>query len=162
MADSMNCVLNVFVYLPNRWPPHAFGCICIRKLKPNTVSVCIGRFPFRWKIIMSKNKSRHLSTGFKCHFISSLYVFFVSCRYLQHLMLSSNTPLSMGADFTIVLLCNAYSTNPEYFARPMAALFETINKSSVGSNQQPMPTVPLSMVTLDSLTVHSKMSLIHR
>lgn len=70
-----------------------------------------------------------------------------------------NNALQMGTDFTIVLLCNAYSTNPDYFARPMAALFETINKTPVGATQ---PTVPLSMVTLDSLTVHAKMSLIHR
>lgn len=40
----------------------------------------------------------------------------------------------------------------------MAALFETINKTPVGATQ---PTVPLSMATLDSLTVHAKMSLIH-
>lgn len=83
---------------------------------------------------------------------------FVYYRFLKHLMLTNNT-LSMGSDFTIVLLCNAYSTNPDYFTRPMAALFETINKTPVGAAQ---PTVPLSMVTLDSLTVHAKMSLIHR
>lgn len=76
-------------------------------------------------------------------------------------MNANNTPLSMGPDFMIVLLCNAYSTNPEFFTRPMAALFETINKPPMGSNQQ-VPIVPLSMVTLDSLTVHAKMSLIHR
>lgn len=64
----------------------------------------------------------------------------------------------MGTDFTIVLLCNAYSTNPDFFTRPMAALFETINKGPAGTAQ---PTVPLSMITLDSLTVHAKMSLIH-
>lgn len=88
---------------------------------------------------------------------------FFSCsifsrRFLKHLMMTNNT-LTMGSDFTIVLLCNAYSTNPDYFTRPMAALFETINKTPVGAQQ---PTVPLSMVTLDSLTVHAKMSLIHR
>lgn len=71
----------------------------------------------------------------------------------------TNNTLTMGSDFTIVLLCNAYSTNPDYFTRPMAALFETINKTPVGAAQ---PTVPLPMVTLDSLTVHAKMSLIHR
>lgn len=75
-------------------------------------------------------------------------------------MITNNT-LTMGTDFIIVLLCNAYSTNPDFFTRPMAALFETINKSPVGTTQQPLPTVPLPMVTLDSLTVHAKMSLIH-
>lgn len=73
-------------------------------------------------------------------------------------MMITNTTLQMSNDFTIVLLCNAYSTNPEFFARPMAAIFETINKAPAGATQ---PTIPLSMVTLDSLTVHSKMSLIH-
>lgn len=68
----------------------------------------------------------------------------------------------MGSDFTVVLLCNAYSTNPDFFTRPMSALFETINKIPVGNSQQSVPTVPLSMVTLDNLTVHAKMSLIHR
>lgn len=80
-------------------------------------------------------------------------------RFLQHL--TSNT-LTVGTDFVIVLLCNAYSTNPEFFTRPMATLFETINKNQSSNSQQPMPTVPLPMVTLDSLTVHTKMSLIHR
>lgn len=69
----------------------------------------------------------------------------------------TNSILQMSNDFTIVLLCNAYSTNPDFFARPMAALSETINKPA----GVPQPTVPLSMVTLDSLTVHAKMSLIH-
>lgn len=82
-------------------------------------------------------------------------------RFLHHLMLTNGAPLNMNNDFTVVLLCNAHSTNPEYFARPMAALFETINKTTVSSNQQPLPIVPLPMVTLDSLTVHAKMSLIH-
>lgn len=76
--------------------------------------------------------------------------------------------MSLNTDFRIVLLCNAYSTNQEYFTRPMALLVETLNGSQKsaatgpgGSNSQ-MPTVPFSMVVLDSLTVHSKMSLIHR
>lgn len=79
-------------------------------------------------------------------------------------MLSNNTPLTMGSDFIIVLMCNAYSTHPEYFTRPMAALVETINKNvqSTNSINPSMPTVPLPMVTLDSLTVHAKMSLIHK
>jgi mediator of RNA polymerase II transcription subunit 23 len=32
----------------------------------------------------------------------------------------------MGSDYRIALLCNAYSTNQEYFTRPMAALVDTI------------------------------------
>lgn len=84
-------------------------------------------------------------------------------EFLQHWMMSNNAPLSMGNDFIIVLMCNAYSTHPEYFTRPMAALVESINKNAQSSNSssQSMPTVPLPMLTLDSLTVHAKMSLIH-
>lgn len=95
-----------------------------------------------------------LTSQINCNSTTSLSLF----RFLKHLMMTNNT-LTMGTDFTIVLLCNAYSTNPDYFTKPMAALFETINKTPVGATQ---PTVPLSMVTLDSLTVHAKMSLIHR
>lgn len=82
-------------------------------------------------------------------------------------MLSNGTKaLTMNpADFTIVLLCNAYSTHPDFFPRPMAAIVETINKYAVShanaGNLNPI-TSPLSMVTLDGLTVHAKMSLIHK
>lgn len=91
----------------------------------------------------------------------------LALRFLQHLMLSSNgsKSLTMSADFTIVLMCNAYSTYPEYFPRPMAAIGEAINKyapAHSNSSNQPPVTYPLPMVTLDCLTVHAKMSLIHR
>ncbi|XP_059618578.1 mediator of RNA polymerase II transcription subunit 23 [Phlebotomus argentipes] len=89
-------------------------------------------------------------------------------EFLQELVTPSNpSVLSMGSDFRIALLCNAYSTNQDYFSRPMAALVDTIlgnqksGTGSSGSGSQQVPTVPLSMVILDSLTVHSKMSLIH-
>lgn len=93
-------------------------------------------------------------------------------EFLQHLVMP-NTSLSMGSDYRIALLCNAYSTNQEYFSRPMAALVDTILGTQKGQQQQPLqtlqnnaalangPTTPLSMSILDSLTVHSKMSLIH-
>lgn len=77
----------------------------------------------------------------------------------------TNSPLVVNADFITVLMCNAFSTNPEYFSRPMTALVETINKTQQpGTNvtNLPLPTVPLTMITLDSLTVHAKMSLIHK
>jgi mediator of RNA polymerase II transcription subunit 23 len=74
----------------------------------------------------------------------------------------------MGSDYRIAILCNAYSTNQDYFTRPMAALVETIYGQKPGqppiTSQSGMnngPTTPLSMEVLDSLTVHSKMSLIH-
>uniref|UniRef100_A0A336LHK9 Mediator of RNA polymerase II transcription subunit 23 n=1 Tax=Culicoides sonorensis TaxID=179676 RepID=A0A336LHK9_CULSO len=76
--------------------------------------------------------------------------------FLQQL--ANSTSLLSTNDFTITLLCNAYSTNQEYFSRPMAALIDTILgiKSNNTSNHN-----CLSMQMLDSLTVHSKMSLIH-
>lgn len=80
-------------------------------------------------------------------------------------MPNTTNALTMGNDFRIALLCNAYSTNQEYFSRPMAALMDTIlqknNSNSNTSGNQQTSTVPLSMCILDSLTVHSKMSLIH-
>jgi mediator of RNA polymerase II transcription subunit 23 len=95
-------------------------------------------------------------------------LFLPPLRFLQHLVMpNNNLTLSMGTDYRIALLCNAYSTNQDFFSRPMAALIDTIlggtkNSQSAqsGSNQQ-VPTIPLSMCVLDSLTVHSKMSLIH-
>lgn len=99
-----------------------------------------------------------------------LYLFYYF-RFLQSLI-ATNTNLYMGTDYRIALLCNAYSTNQEYFSRPMAALVDTIlgSKGPTGAagsasvNPLPStsgPTTPLSMSILDSLTVHSKMSLIH-
>ncbi|KAJ4431363.1 Mediator of RNA polymerase II transcription subunit 23 [Periplaneta americana] len=94
-------------------------------------------------------------------------------EFLQHLVMPNNTGLCMGSDYRIALLCNAYSTNQEYFSRPMAALVETILGTQKGPQQPPLPPLannaalangpitPLSMSILDSLTVHSKMSLIH-
>lgn len=79
-------------------------------------------------------------------------------EFLQHLLPPNNTALSMGNDYRIALLCNAYSTNQDHFSRPMAALVETIQGSAKSATP---PTAPLSMAVLDSLTVHSKMSLIH-
>ncbi|EFA00475.1 mediator of RNA polymerase II transcription subunit 23 [Tribolium castaneum] len=78
--------------------------------------------------------------------------------FLQQLVPPNNTVLAMGNDYRIALLCNAYSTNPDYYSKPMAALVETIQGSPKSTAP---PTAPLSMAVLDSLTVHSKMSLIH-
>ncbi|CAG9771045.1 unnamed protein product [Ceutorhynchus assimilis] len=83
-------------------------------------------------------------------------------EFLQHLVPPSNSSLAMGNDYRIALLCNAYSTNQECFSKPMAALVETIQgNTKTGTPNCPLPTCPLSMAVLDSLTVHSKMSLIH-
>lgn len=79
-------------------------------------------------------------------------------EFLHQLVPPTNAPLAMGGDYRITLLCNAYSTNQDYFSKPMAALVETIQGSAKSAAP---PTAPLSMSVLDSLTVHSKMSLIH-
>lgn len=86
-----------------------------------------------------------------------LIIFFLSnFSFLQQL---ANNPSSLNlSDYTIALLCNAYSTNQDYFSRPMAALLDTILGGNKNTN---MPNSCLSMCILDSLTVHSKMSLIH-
>ncbi|GJQ71180.1 putative mediator of RNA polymerase II transcription subunit [Trypoxylus dichotomus] len=79
-------------------------------------------------------------------------------EFLQLLVPPGNASLAMGQDYRIALLCNAYSTNQDYFSKPMAALVETVQGSAKAAA---LPTTPLSMAVLDSLTVHSKMSLIH-
>lgn len=79
-------------------------------------------------------------------------------EFLHQLVPPTNAPLAMGGDYRITLLCNAYSTNQDYFSKPMAALVETVQGSAKSTAP---PTAPLSMSVLDSLTVHSKMSLIH-
>ncbi|XP_063986050.1 mediator of RNA polymerase II transcription subunit 23 [Diachasmimorpha longicaudata] len=94
-------------------------------------------------------------------------------EFLQHLVMPT-TSLCMGSDYRIALLCNAYSTYQEYFSRPMATLVDTVLGTQKNQQQQPLqsnlqnnaalvtgPITPLSMSILDSLTVHSKMSLIH-
>ncbi|KAK7100374.1 mediator of RNA polymerase II transcription subunit 23-like isoform X2 [Littorina saxatilis] len=71
------------------------------------------------------------------------------------------------SDYKIALLCNAYSTDTDYFARPMGHLLETIYGNQKNTTLLPgnivasAPCQPLSMNLLDSLTVHAKMSLIH-
>ncbi|XP_075165990.1 mediator complex subunit 23 [Haematobia irritans] len=83
--------------------------------------------------------------------------------FLQHLVMPNTmmTMSSLGNDFRIVLVCNAYSTNQEYFTRPMNILVEALTGNAKTATGAPIQPVPFSMVVLDSLTVHSKMSLIH-
>ncbi|XP_014226928.1 mediator of RNA polymerase II transcription subunit 23-like [Trichogramma pretiosum] len=92
-------------------------------------------------------------------------------EFIQHAA-SQITTLSIDTDYTIPLLCNAYSTmGPnDYFSQSLAVLFDTISKphqrqqsptmlnSSVSVNP---PTVPLTISILDSMTAHAKMNLIH-
>lgn len=66
--------------------------------------------------------------------------------------------LSLEEGYPLVLLCNAYSTNQDAFTKPMATMVDFIQGCTKMTTP---PTEPLSMVILDSLTIHSKMSLIH-
>lgn len=91
----------------------------------------------------------------------------VHYEFLQQLAIpnANGGNLVLGKDYSVALLCNAYSTNQDYFSRPMAVMIDTIlGKATTIPSSSPMqlPSSPLSMSILDSLTVHSKMSLIHR
>lgn len=85
-------------------------------------------------------------------------------EYLKQCVNNKNMSLN---DYKIALLCNAYSTNNEYFNLPMGKLVESIYGDSKHTTLLPgnivasSPTQPLPMSLLDSLTVHAKMSLIH-
>ncbi|KAH1002628.1 hypothetical protein HUJ04_008697 [Dendroctonus ponderosae] len=83
-------------------------------------------------------------------------------EFIQHLTTPSSNSFVTGTDYRVALLCNAYSTYQEFFNKPMMSLVESIQGGpKAGTPNCPLPTCPLSMTVLDSLTVHSKMSLIH-
>ncbi|GFY44212.1 mediator of RNA polymerase II transcription subunit 23 [Trichonephila inaurata madagascariensis] len=87
-------------------------------------------------------------------------------EYLQNCLNSDNLSHTLNTDYRIPLLCNAYSTNQECFTRPMAILVEAVQdnqkqQTSHTGGAVTGPIKPLSMSVLDSLTVHTKMSLIH-
>ncbi|ELT94621.1 hypothetical protein CAPTEDRAFT_178592 [Capitella teleta] len=85
-------------------------------------------------------------------------------EFLKNCMSVKNLPMT---DYRIALLCNAYSTNTDYYALPMGILVESIYGNNQKTSMLPgnitasAPTQPLPMSMLDSLTVHAKMSLIH-
>ncbi|XP_033121340.1 mediator of RNA polymerase II transcription subunit 23-like [Anneissia japonica] len=72
-------------------------------------------------------------------------------EFVHQIHSSKNLPMHR-----VAILCNAYSTNNEYFNLPMSVLVDAIS-----GKQQTTPATPLSMNLLDSLTVHAKMSLLH-
>lgn len=85
-------------------------------------------------------------------------------EYLQRCLESKNIGLQ---DYTIAFICNACSTNVELYNDPINSLVDSIYGDSATT---PLPgencvafakSTPLSMSLLDSLTVHTKMSLIH-
>ncbi|XP_055939318.1 mediator of RNA polymerase II transcription subunit 23-like isoform X2 [Argiope bruennichi] len=87
-------------------------------------------------------------------------------EYLQSSLNNNNLSHTLNTDYRIPLLCNAYSTNQDCFTRPMAILVEAVQgtqkqQASLTGGAVTGPIKPLSMSVLDSLTVHTKMSLIH-
>ncbi|RWS17948.1 mediator of RNA polymerase II transcription subunit 23-like protein [Dinothrombium tinctorium] len=79
---------------------------------------------------------------------------------LQQSLMSNNLHSSFYSDYQISLLCNAYSTNQEYFTRPMGVLVDAVqgnNRNNNNSGVSNGQVTPLSMNILDSLTVHTKM-----
>lgn len=100
---------------------------------------------------------------YKIFYTTINYSYLLIHSFLQHLVMPNTLmSMSLGNDFRIILICNAYSTNQEYFSRPMNILTETLNGNAKTAAGGQVPPAPFSMVVLDSLTVHSKMSLIHR
>uniref|UniRef100_A0A1A9V0S9 Mediator of RNA polymerase II transcription subunit 23 n=1 Tax=Glossina austeni TaxID=7395 RepID=A0A1A9V0S9_GLOAU len=78
----------------------------------------------------------------------------------QYLVISNTiTSMNLGNDFRIILICNAYSTNQQYFSRPLNVLAEALSGNVKSNTGSPIGPVPFSMVVLHSFTVHSKMSL---
>ncbi|CAL1290327.1 unnamed protein product [Larinioides sclopetarius] len=87
-------------------------------------------------------------------------------EYLQNSLNNNNLSHTLNTDYRIPLLCNAYSTNQDCFTRPMAILVDAVQgtqkqQASLTGGAVTGPIKPLSMSVLDSLTVHTKMSLIH-
>lgn len=84
-------------------------------------------------------------------------------EFLQQAILSNNLAASLGADFKIPVICNAYSTVSENSTRTMTIMIDSIksNSRSGGSNNGQVAMTPLSVALLDSITLHTKMSLIH-
>ncbi|KAJ8033690.1 Mediator of RNA polymerase II transcription subunit 23 [Holothuria leucospilota] len=91
--------------------------------------------------------------------------------HLQHEFLrktckTPNLPLS---DYRIALMCNAYSTTTDLFQAPLNILTESFYnpKSSPvllpgpSNNMAAGPIEPLSIMLLDSLSTHTKLSFIH-
>uniref|UniRef100_A0A1I8MQB3 Mediator of RNA polymerase II transcription subunit 23 n=1 Tax=Musca domestica TaxID=7370 RepID=A0A1I8MQB3_MUSDO len=119
----------------------------LRQMAP----ICIWIHLMKKARASNMNISRPLPIALKGHY-----------DYLQHLIMpNAIMPMNLGTDFRIILVCNAYSTNQEYFTRPMNLLVEALAGNAKTSTGAPVQPVPYSMVVLDSLTVHSKMSLIH-
>ncbi|GIY39674.1 mediator of RNA polymerase II transcription subunit 23 [Caerostris darwini] len=87
-------------------------------------------------------------------------------EFLQSSLNNNNLAHTLSTDYRVPLLCNAYSTNQDCFTRPMAILVEAVQgtqkqQASLTGGAVSGPITPLSMSNLDSLTVHTKMSLIH-
>lgn len=88
-------------------------------------------------------------------------------EFLQQTVTAEDLHSSLFNDLKVPLICNAYSTNNEYFSRSMNVLCDAIKLSNRGNNNTATnnssnPAItPLPMNLLDSLTLHTKMTLLH-
>ena len=128
---------------------------------------CIRRFAATSVYVHLSNKASTENTGLQFTLPVALAKQY---EYLAELASKEiDTEESLKKDYLIPLVCNTFSTNQEIFHPRMMGLFKSIGGATEQSQPCPMPggltasgpIEPLSMDLLDSLTVHSKMSLIH-
>ena len=111
----------------------------------------------------AKTESRSFTTLLQKHFPKALK------SHQEFLLQNAHNPPSSApsGDYRVALLCNAFSTTLDCLARPMGSLMESLHgnlnqKNSSGGSSGSMPISPIPLSFLDALTVHAKMSLIHR
>jgi mediator of RNA polymerase II transcription subunit 23 len=116
-----------------------------------------------------KTDSRAFTTLLQRHFPQALKN---HQEFLQHNALNPPSSAPSG-DYRVALLCNAFSTTLDCLARPMGSLMESLHGNlsqkgsgnaggSTGGMPNTGPISPIPLAFLDALTVHAKMSLIHR
>lgn len=116
-----------------------------------------------------KAESRAFTTLLQRHFPQALK------NHQEFLLHNAHNPPSSApsGDYRVALLCNAFSTTLDCLGRPMGSLMESLHGSlnqkgtgSAGNSSGGMPNTgpisPIPLAFLDALTVHAKMSLIHR
>lgn len=106
------------------------------------------------KAEMSSNKLlRPLPDCLKLHY-----------EFLQQTLVSEDLNSNLFNDLKVPFICNAYSTTNELFSRGFSVLLEVTkcnNRGNNSNNNTGLAMTPLPMNLLDSLTLHTKMSLLH-
>lgn len=116
----------------------------------------------------TKPDPRAFTTILQRHFPQALK------NHQEFLLFNAQNPPSStpSGDYRVALLCNAFSTTLDCLARPMGSLMESLHgnlsqkNTTAGGGTSGMqnigPISPIPLAFLDALTVHAKMSLIHR